>query len=139
MDNSPTMQSKDFAGERGANTRAMNRLVNTRGASAAKGKGASKPKTEPTAKAAPQSKAATTRAANKANTDRLTAMGQTAIGSRLKKSTAKSYSGTKATKEKNAQLWANAGSNKREAVRGESVGANFSKAKMRGTFGRKRK
>tara|TARA_R110000868_G_scaffold168083_2_gene402662 strand:+ start:367 stop:975 length:609 start_codon:yes stop_codon:yes gene_type:complete len=89
--------------------------------------------------AAPKSKSAATKAANQANTDRLTAKGQTAIGGRLKKSTAKSYSGTKATKDKMAQSWANAGDNKRNAVRGESVGANFSKAKVKGTMGKRKK
>jgi len=88
---------------------------------------------------APKSKSATTRAANKANSQRLKDMGQTAIGGRLRKSTEKSFSGTKATKAKQAQLLVNAGNNKRNAVRGESVGANFSEAKQRGTMSRKRK
>jgi hypothetical protein len=94
---------------------------------------AAKPKAEPKAKGG-GSKAAATKAANKANTERLTAMGQTGIGSRLKKSTAKSYSGTKATKDKMAQSWANSGSNKRE----DGSGANFSKARQRGTMSKKR-
>jgi hypothetical protein len=96
---------------------------------------AAKPKADPKAKGGGGAKAAATKAANKANTDRLVAKGQTGIGSRLKKSTEKSYSGTKATKQKNAQLWGNAEHNRRE----DGTGANFSKAKAKGTIGRRRK
>ena len=95
---------------------------------------AAKPKAEPKAKGGGGAKAAATKAATKANTERLTAMGQTGTGSRLRKTTERSYSGSKATKAKNAQLWANAEHNKKQ----DGTSASTSKARVRGTMSKKR-
>lgn len=89
-----------------------------------------KPKAEPKAKGGGGSKAAATKAANKANTQRLMDKGQRSVGSRLKKSTERSYSGTKATKEKQARDWVDDGKGK--------GGAAFSNARQRGTMSKRR-
>lgn len=86
---------------------------------------------------APKSKAGATRAANNATTKRLLGKGMLGTGSRLRTSTQKLYSGTKATKERQEGLWRAAEGNQRREVYGEK-GAQRSKAKVKSTIGRRR-
>lgn len=87
---------------------------------------------------APKSKAGATRAANTATTNRLWEQGMRGTGSRLRTSTQKLYSGTKATKQRNEGLWRAVEGNQRAGAKGEKQGAQFTKAKVKGTIGRKR-
>ena len=84
------------------------------------------------------SKGGNTTAANNATTKRLQKAGLTGIGSRLKGKNASLYQGKAATRKGRAQLWANAEHNQKLGA-GTAQGAQFMKAGVKGTIGRRRK
>lgn len=83
------------------------------------------------------SKPPSTRAQNKATTQRLMDKGLVGTGSRLRNRTAALYSGTKATKSKFGKSWTATESDQRVGAYGVAKGAQRSKSRVKGTVKRR--